>query len=296
MRRASWALAAFLLPAVASIALAIPVSVKRATLIDAIALVDYSKPPRFKVGDYVRYHVTNTAVGVDVKDYTLTLLIAGEEEFWGEKCFWLETWTDESGGGHQAAASLMSYDIFSDSLAEDRVQLYRRKVISGQDEDGHIQEDLTRGNANLSVTRNAPGRAGNYISDTLAVDSIQTPIGTLQSRHVHVFSGKRLTQNEGDSTLVTERRQERDRWLSDVVPITHMSFEKTETTSRRRSWRIGYSGDAAPERILDDGLLVGRVIETGHGLKPRLLPLDRATSFAQQAAKRAGGTRTAARR
>jgi len=74
-------------------------------------------------------------LGMD-DQYTVTVLIAGEEEWWGEKCFWLETWTDHGGKFPDRTASLISYAIFDDSLADERLQMYRRKLISGVEEGG----------------------------------------------------------------------------------------------------------------------------------------------------------------
>jgi hypothetical protein len=303
MRRAFVAIALALLVLAPGAALASPVQVHYANRIDAIGLVDYRHSAHFKVGDYVRYRVVNHAPGVQFVDYTLTLLIAGEEEFWGEKCFWLETWSDENGGRTDAMGSLVSYDIFRDSLADERIQLYRRKMISGLDEDGNLVEELTRGNANLSATRTPPVRAAGFRADTLGVDSVLTPVGALQARHVKIYSGKEATETRGDSTIVTRNEEHRERWLSSEVPITHDAREITRSTTSRRAWKIGYSSDAAPAMERETGTLEARVIEFGHHMKPRMLPPDRATSFEQQAASHTArrpagakaGARTAAR-
>jgi hypothetical protein len=62
--------------------------------VNGIGLVDYRRKPDFKVGDWVRYHITGTNMTGDKDDYLVTVLIAGEESFWGEDGFWVETWTD----------------------------------------------------------------------------------------------------------------------------------------------------------------------------------------------------------
>src|SRR5262245_50256592 len=86
-------------------------------MIDGSLMVDFSKKPNFKVGSWVRYHGTaNSKLGLH-KDYTLTLLVAGEEDVWGDRCFWLETWTDHKGKEMLTAASLISYTAFGDTAA-----------------------------------------------------------------------------------------------------------------------------------------------------------------------------------
>src|SRR5262249_10125138 len=62
--------------------------------IDGIGLIDYSSPPDFRVGTWAKYHIVgHSQMGLE-DDYFVTVIIAGEEEFWGERCFWVETHTD----------------------------------------------------------------------------------------------------------------------------------------------------------------------------------------------------------
>ena len=66
-------------------------------IMNAIGLIDYSTKPTFKPGDWVRYHVVGSNNEGDRDDYYVTVLIAGEEKFWGEDCFWIETRTQAAG-------------------------------------------------------------------------------------------------------------------------------------------------------------------------------------------------------
>ncbi len=303
MRRALWAvgfLALFVaVPALVSAAPTVTV-VNR---INAIGLVDYAGKPTFKVGDYARYEVTNTGPGIDKPAYTLTVLIGGEEEFWGERCFWIETWIDDPGGARESNASLMSYSIFEDSLADERIQLYRRKTISGFDENGRPQEEVTRGAANLSTLRSSPVRPFGYIADTLGADTVQVGGTVLQARRLRIEQGKSLTQTVGDSTVYVENRESRLRWRSPQVPITHMAREETRDTQGRRAWKIGYSNDALPMNVKETSFTTARIVAWGHGLTSRILPPERRTSLAPQGAPtrtakpgvRTGTTRRAAR-
>lgn len=294
MRRAFRALALAVLVAASCAGVANAIQVKTVNRINAIGLVDYSRRPTFKVGDFVRYRVAS-GTGADASSYVLTLLIAGEEEFWGEKCFWLETWSDDEAGKMDAASSLMSYDIFNDSLADERTQLYRRKIINGFGENGQPAEELTRGTANLSSMRSAPLRPAGQIRDTLGVDTLQTPAGLFHGRRINIESGKSTTRSEGDSTIYIENREHRSRWFTTDAPITHVAREDSRTTSGRRAWKLGYSRESGPLVVKETSFVSARIIEVGHGLLARMLPPERSTSFAQQAAaggrSRARGTR-----
>jgi len=74
----------------------------------------------------------------------VTVLIAGEEDFWGDPGFWIETWTDEPGRPPETQAALMSYEIFGDTSAVERLQLYMRKTVSMQNEDGSPRFDINK--------------------------------------------------------------------------------------------------------------------------------------------------------
>src|SRR5439155_10237578 len=86
-------------------------------IMNAVGLIDYSSKPAFKPGDWVRYHVVGANNQGDTDDYYVTILIAGEERFWGEDCFWVETRTLAAGStAPVVVATLMSYSAFDDSL------------------------------------------------------------------------------------------------------------------------------------------------------------------------------------
>lgn len=296
MRRAFLVLPLLLLSAViAGIAHALP-KITIVNRINAIGLVDYHHGAHFKVGDWVRYHVENRGLTSGRSDYDLTLLIAGEEEFWGEKCFWLETWSRDEGGREEAAASLVSYDIFNDSLADERIQIYRRKVISGVDDDNQPIEEITRSNSNLNQIRSGPVRPTGYTVDSLGTDTLSTPLGEFKARRVDIKTAKQLTRTEGDSTVVLETHNDRSRWMVPAIPITSVGREDIRDTRSRKAWKIGYASDAKPPALTDNGTGSARIVAIGHGgLVPKLLPADRAVPFAKPAAHPAGKRKATAK-
>ncbi len=114
--------------------------------INGIGLVNYAvAKPDFKPGDWVRYRVSGANNEGASDDYYVTVYIAGEEHFWGEDCFWVETRTQSVGSAADVAiATLMSYSIFGDSLAIPRMKLFMRKTITDVNEDGTPRQDLTK--------------------------------------------------------------------------------------------------------------------------------------------------------
>ena len=140
MRRARWIFAWNVLALLsASAAFAASQSVN---FINGVGLIDYTSHPVLKPGAWVKYHVTGASQMGSKDDYDVTVLIPGEERFWGEDCFWVETWTEQKGKPPMAVATLISYDVFTDSLPTIRSQYYLRKSIDGMTPDGSLQESF----------------------------------------------------------------------------------------------------------------------------------------------------------
>lgn len=266
--------------------------------INAIGLIDYGTPATFKVGDYVRYHMSaQSALGV-IDDYNVTVLIAGEEEWWGERCFWVETWTTSPKTGDQTADALMSYDVFADSLALPHMQLYVRKTVQGIKEDGTPEQLVYKRPASTLKTRDPLGSAFRLQVDTLGTDTTTVPSGGFRCTKLRFLQGRGATGAKGDSTDYTELREQRTTYLNPQVPITHIVREDIDQSFTRKAWKVGHSKDATPTVLLDRTLGSAQLIEYGSGLKSRLLPPSMCRSIAEQraaerkpAAKPAGAKR-----
>lgn len=267
--------------------------------VNGIGLIDYGHAPTFKVGDWVRYHMTGQSAMGMTDDYELTVLIAAEEIWWGEECFWVETWTDAKGRVPQAAATLMSYAIFSDSGAIQRMQNYQRKSFGGVRSDGSFDEQLVIPASSSFQSRTPFQRPIMWDVDTLEADTVQSPSGLLACRKVSIRQGTGVTSNMPDSTLYTEVRENRLSWFTLDVPITHIAKEEVEHTIARRSWFIGRSAEGSPLVIKERGIGTARLIAYGHGMTSRLLPAERTKSLAQwraEEAKRTAAPPSAAKR
>lgn len=240
--------------------------------INAIGLIDFGAKPTFKVGDYVRYRMNaKSALGV-VDDYTLTVLIAGEEQWWGEDCFWLESWTDAQGTSSQLVASLMSYDVFRDSLALKHMQMYVRKTINEFNPDGTPLQTVYKRPASSLKSRDPVGSQFRLLVDTLGTETITVPKGTFKCTKIRFLQGRGATGGSIDSTEYTELREVRTTFLSPEVPITHIAREDIEQSFTRKAWKVGRSKEATPTLTLDRTLGSAELIESGHGLAARMVP------------------------
>ena len=253
-------------------------------VMNGIGLIDYRHKPDFKIGDWVRYHLKSHSELGASDDYELTVMIAGEEDFWGDPGFWVETWVDMPGLPTQTRASLVSYDIFGDSVATQRLLLYTRKMISMLNEDGTPKMDINKPSASTLKARREVMNPIRYSLDTLGVDTVITPKGSFKPLKVMMKQGTGATQSVGDSSVYTEVRENRTSWYTLQVPITHLAREDIESINARKSWLIGRSGDATPLAIRDRGLGSARLIDFGHGASARLVPERLRHTIAEQVA------------
>jgi len=253
-------------------------------IMNGIGLIDYRHKPDFKIGDWVRYQMKSHSELGASDDYELTVMIAGEEDFWGDPGFWVETWVDMPGVPPQTRASLVSYEIFSDTVATQRLLLYTRKMISMLNEDGTAKMDINKPSASTLKARREVQNPVRFSLDTLGTDTVVTPKGTFKPLKVLMKQGTGATQMVGDSSLYTEVRENRTSWYTLEVPITHLAREDIESINAHKSWLTGRSGDALPLAIRDRGLGTARLIDFGHGATARLVPERLRHTIAQQVA------------
>ena len=251
--------------------------------INGIGLIDFGVKPSFKVGNWAKYHMAaHSETGV-VDDYNVTVLIAGEEQWWGEDCFWIETWTESPAGG-QAVASLMSYDVFRDSLALAHMQLYVRKIINGLNEDGLPEQIIYKRPVGTLKTREPVASQFKVQIDTTGKETIAVAKGSFDCVKLHFLQGRGATGAKGDSTDYTELRETRTTFMSPRVPITHIVREDIEQTFTRKAWLVGHSKDATPTMMLDHTEGSAQLVDFGDGLEARLVPKELRRSIAEQRA------------
>jgi hypothetical protein len=231
------------------------------TVMNGIGLVDYRHKPDFKIGDWVRYRMQSHSELGARDNYELTLMVAGEEDFWGDPGFWIET-----------------------CVATQRLLLYTRKMISMLNEDGTPKMDVNKPAASTLRARREVMNPINFDMDTLGTDTVQTPKGVFKAMKVLMKQGKSATQAVGDSSVYTEVRENRTSFYSTEIPVSHLVREDIESINARKSWLIGRSGDAMPLAIRDRGIGTARLVDFGHNGTPRVVPERLRHTIAEQVA------------
>jgi hypothetical protein len=239
--------------------------------VDAIGMLDFRRGPHFKVGDWVKYHTRGNSQQGFKTDYTVTLLVAGEELWWGEECFWIESQTSYSGQNPELAASLLSYAIFEDSLPAKNFQRYIRKYVDGFDEQGNAAQQLYLRAPALLTTRGYGEYEPYRQKDTLGVQRVDVPKGTFDALGEKQKYREATTSTVGDSTIYFELTEDHTHWWSDKIPLTSLVRVYQEDTQRRRVWMVGESQNA-PLRIVEQAIGSTDLVDFGNGMKSRLVP------------------------
>lgn len=266
------AIRSFAAAALALLCWSAPSLAQSGNVMDGIGLIDYTRKPTFKVGTYVQYHMTGHSSKGHSEDYRMVVGVAGEERFWGDDGFWLETIAEGSGDQPgTSVASLMSYSIFSDSLPAQHVQYYMRKSINDTDERGMPHEVVSKGLTSGIKSHTKVDPNTHWYSDTLASDSILAMGRKFWCKRLHSRRDLAKTEEHGDSTIMTEYREDRDTYLSREVPLTSIVREDIEYLETRKAWLVGRSADAQSAVSIHS---VGQSILLGYGYDYRGQVID----------------------
>jgi hypothetical protein len=222
------------------------------------------------VGQWVQYRVVAESQNGAKDDYITTVLIGGEEVFWGDEGFWLETWTEPKNDRPNYIASLMSYSIFRDSEAHKHVQEYARKLVTEMDLEGRPIQQVRRTSSNAVRSRPAP-EGITWQRDTLGTDTVMVPRGTFVCQKVRLRRGVRATVDVGDSTVLNETEEQRTMYKTLDIPITSIVKEDIEKWIRRKAWRAGES-ESALLLTLEHSKGAARLIDHGEDLTPLMVP------------------------
>lgn len=245
---------------------------KPAGSVDAVGMLGYQFRPSLKIGDWVRYRTHGKSAQGYETDYTVTILIAGEELWWGEECFWVETRTKyRDNPNEEVTASLLSYAVFDDSLPNRHFQMYMRKMCEGIGDDGLlVQQPFLRSPRELT-TRGFEIYEPARKVDTLGVKPVEVPKGRFDGLHIHQNYREAVTKQDGDSTVYFERNEDHDYFYAREIPLTCLLRIDQENTQRRRVWLAGES-ENAPLRIDEYTNGSTELIDFGSGMRTTYLP------------------------
>jgi hypothetical protein len=240
------------------------------TRLSGVGYIDYRGKPRFKVGDWVKYHFSSRTDDGKTEDYDMTILISGEEKFWGDDCFWAETWSGGRTLQPQTTSYLMSYSIFGDSAWLQHLQVYQRKSAS-LDEEHQVQQELIRRALGGKATGDdRPSLT--VVTDTLGPDTVSIAAGTFRCVKVGRKAGVGSVEEHGDSTVRMENWDRRTLYLSTKVPMTSLVRELDERWVTRKAWKVGKSADARQSYVLRGSGTLDLLAWGSGGLEPRVTP------------------------
>jgi hypothetical protein len=263
-----------------------PAPAQVSTLLDAIGSVGYTNGRSvLKVGSWVSYHMTTSSDKGVTDECTVTMMIAGEEEWWGEECFWVETTTQRGNGPIVPAATLLSSAVFEDSTPVRNVMLYQRKRIAELDDNGQpLQQTMRRGPAAIKG-RAQPKPGLTIVTDTLGTDTLKTVKGDFVCLKVRTEKGMSSTAQSADSSQYGETREVRVTYLNPQIPVTGSAHEEIEFSTSRRTWLTGRSNESSPLKLVDRTMTVLELKAYGTGgLEAKLVPEEFRRSLAEQRA------------
>jgi hypothetical protein len=277
MRRAAslLILAAVLLPLLSVRAAGFDVE-RAPSIIDGSGFVNFMQKPHFTIGEWVKYRTVGQSLRGYHDDYTLTIMVAGEEVFWGEPCVWIETWTEPAEGKVNATASLVSYSAFGDTMADRHLMWFVRKTINGVTSEGKGDVSLvTRGAKELKLRAANWARDDNPIkSDSLGSDTTSVPGGSFDVKKVKREFATAETDEQGDSTVYYDRRTTRIFYYTPKVPITNLAKITLVDEQRGKTWLVG-KFNKNPYNILERSEGTTHLIASGkEGLTPLLVPKE----------------------
>ncbi len=253
-------------------------------ILSGLGYLDYRDKPRFKVGDWIKYHFSSKSDDGRSEDYDITILVGGEERFWGDDCFWLETWAGGRTLPAQKNAVLMSYSAFGDTAWLQHIDVYQRKTAALVAKD-QIEQELVR--RVLGGRATSTDRASlTVLTDTLGTDTVTVDSGLLRCTKVTRKAGVGSVEEHGDSTLRIENWSRKTLLLNPRIPITSLAREFGERWVTRKTWRVGKSSEAIQNYAMRG---TGTLTLLGYGsgnLQPVVTPTNARGKFVSKSVPR----------
>ncbi len=254
-----------------AIALVLPALLPaHAARVNSTGLVDYSRK-NFKLGDWVRYRVeVSTSRGIENVSYQ-EIRIVGEEEFRGEKCFWIETRFGPDSSRVTQDLVLVSYDVFQDKDADVMFSLYTRMMMFSTDDEGVPDMQEVRKATAAAKRPDLTMMRGKV--DTLGTETVETERGPIEARLLKAIRKLGNPKQSPDSTTNLITFMDRKQWMSNRVPITSLVKEEEFFERRIQTYAVGTPSTEAPETVLDNEVRSALVVAWGTGARSPMLEL-----------------------
>ncbi len=238
----------------------------------AVGLVDYSGKPNFKLGDWVRYRFTiETSDGHESVGYQ-EVRIVGEEDYRGEKCFWVETGAGRDTSALFRTLMLMSYDAFKDPNADVRYKRYMRMLMMGPaiNNSGPELLEVEHPKEDAPPTPEELAQLRGKIEDKGPI-TVETVRGPIPARASFVLRKVGATDPQPDSTIQMITETKRTISVSRKIPITSQArFEQFETVYKK-AWGTGQVSTEAPENVVSWSKIDSKVVAWGTGASNLML-------------------------
>jgi hypothetical protein len=243
-----------------------------AARVSGIGLIDYRKK-NFKVGDWVRYRVeVANSNGMEAVNFQ-ELRIAGEENFRGEPCTWVETWFGKDSTSASWDLTLISNEVFKDPQSDVRFSSYARMMMLDTDEEGRPDMTEVKRAGDPNTLPDLTPYRGKV--DTLGFDKVETLRGAIEARMVKLTRKLRNPRDIGDSTINKITEVVRTSWISPRVPITSLVQEEEIEDWRIQAYKVGEVSTSAPEVPFSSESRKVTVVDWGTGARSTLLKLWR---------------------
>jgi len=242
----------------------------------SVALVHLEKRI-FKTGDWVLYKVEGrNETGETSVDYQ-RIQIGSELTYRGEQCFWLETGWGTDLERLAWGGTMVSENIFADSLADVRGNLHMRLLHVSYADDGTPLA--------VPVRARDPGQtpaelaALRPVVTEIGIDTLDTPKGRIPCRLVEARRTFRTSRDMADSTQQKGNVSVARRWYNtDLVPITGLVREEEEKTYFTRTWPLGRPSTDYPMVEVGRNVIHASLLDCGHGAKPKIADRVRVTT------------------
>jgi hypothetical protein len=104
---------------------------------------------------------------------------------------------------------------------------------------------------------------------------------TYWCKRLHTRRDVASTAEQGDSTVMTEYREDRDTYLSPLIPLTGIAREDIEFLETRKAWLVGRSQDAVAT-VSTHSVGQAVLVSTGTDYRGQLIAASKQRSLKDQ--------------